>query len=161
MKVWFVFVLGVLVVSCASTGLPFQPTPTPTLSAIDVYLNETDGISESLATGARIVREQVQAEQNDPTLLTNQAWRDTLTKNLRQIRQDYQTLTQAWAPAGSEQYQQAYDAAEAHLDKASELLLAWLDDKDQTKYEQALQELKAEEAGLAQAQQLLNPPPKK
>jgi hypothetical protein len=156
MKVWLVLTLFALVVGCAPSGLPFLATPKPTLTAIDVYLNETDGVSESLATGERIVREQLNAEQTEPSLLADQPWRDTLTKNLRQIRQYYQTLSQAWAPAGSETYYQALTAAEAHADKAAELLLAWLDDKDDTKYEQAAKELKAEAAGLEQAQQLLD-----
>jgi hypothetical protein len=156
MKLRLVLTLFALVVGCAPSGLPFLATPKPTLTAIEVYLNETDGISESLATGERIVREQLNAEQTAPSLLADQSWRDTLTENLRQIRKDYQTLSQAWAPAGSEQYHQALTAAESHADKAAELLLAWLDDKDQTKYEQATKELKAEEAGLEQAQQLLD-----
>jgi hypothetical protein len=155
MKVWLVLTLFALIAGCAPSGLPFLATPKPTLTAIDVYLNETDGVSESLATGNRVVREQLNAQQTDPSLLANQPWRDTLTKNLRQIRLDYQTLSQAWAPPGSEQYHQALTAAESHSDKAAELLLAWLDDKDEAKYEQAVKELKAEEAGLAQAQQLL------
>jgi hypothetical protein len=155
-KVRLVLTLFALVVGCASSGLPLPATPKPTLTAIEVYLNETDDVSESLATGDRIVREQLSAEKAEPSLLANQPWRDTLTKNLLQIRKDYQTLTQAWAPAGSEEYHQALTAAESHADKAAELLVAWLDDKDEAKYEQAAAELKTEEAGLEQAQQVLD-----
>jgi hypothetical protein len=156
MRVWLVLSLVVLAAGCAPSAIVPGPTPRPTFTAIEVYLNETDPISESLATGARVMKEQLSAEEADPRLLTDPSWRDTMTKDLRQLREDYQTLTQAWAPPGSEQYHQALTAAEAHTDKAAQLLLAWLDDRDAAKLTQAMQEMKLEETQLAQAQQLLD-----
>ncbi len=156
MKVALLLGFCLVFVGCAAPGLALQPTPKPTPTALDVYLAETDPVSESLATGERIVKEQLDAEQKDATLFDNSQWRDTLTKNLRQVRQDYQTLSQAWPPAGSEPYQKALVAAEAHSDQAAALLLTWLDDKDAAKYQQAMQELQAAAAGLEQAQQVLD-----
>ena len=157
MKCWLVLALAVLFSGCSSVVLPFQaPTPRPTLSAIDVYLSETDDHMESMFVYNNDLTDQLNAEQKDATLLTNSQWRASITKSLKGLDMEYQALQQLPPIAGTEQYSAAVLAAEAHTDNAAQLLLAWLDDHDKTKYQQALQELDAAKAGRDSEQPILD-----
>jgi hypothetical protein len=156
MKLWMVLTLALLVVGCSSATHALSPAPKPTLSAIDVYINETTDYYESLASATALVKSRLADEQKDAALFGKPEWRDALIGALQRIRRDYQTVSQAPPPIGTEEYHTAMIQAESHTDQAAALLLAWLDDKDGAKFEQAQQEMATAESGLAQAQKVLD-----
>lgn len=156
MRATLVAWLCILVVGCASAPSLLGPTPKPTLRAIDVYMNETSDYFESMASSTALLKTRIASEQQDTGLFNDSNWRTEMTGALRRIRRDYQTVTNAPPPLGTEAYHNAMIAAESHTDKAAELLLAWLEDKDDAKMKQALNELNISDAGLAQAQGILN-----
>lgn len=152
-----VVIASIWVAACSPGGLLGTATPTRQYtSPIDAYLIEIDGDFESIDSSIRTIRAQIATWDKDPSQTSNQAWRDTLKAALLQLRQDYQTLVDFQPPPQVMPYHKAVLDADAHADKAAILLLAWLDDHDQQKYQEAIQELSAEEAGLAQAQKILD-----
>lgn len=157
MKPLLILAWAVLLSGCASVALPFAaPTPRPTLSAIEVYLSETDDHMESMFVYTSDLTDRLKAEQKDATLFINSQWRDSVTKSLKGLRMEYQELQKVPPIEGTERYSAAVLAAEAHTDSAAQLLLAWLDDQDNTKYQQAMQELDAAKAGRDSEQAILD-----
>ncbi len=156
MKFTPVVALTILLVACSGGVFPGQAAPKPTLTAIDVYMNETSDYYESLAASTITVKNQLAADQKDLSLFDDQNWRMIITKALNQIRKDYHTVSTAPPPQGIEAYHQAMIQAEAHTDHAASLLLAWLNDKDPAKLSEATGEFAAADAGLKQAQAILD-----
>lgn len=147
-----------LLVACVpgKTLGPLAAAPKATLTAIQVYLNETDNYTESLASSTALVKTRLADEQKDASLFVDKFWRDSLAGALRQIHSDYSTLSLTPLPQGTEDYHNAVMAAEAHTDKAALLLLEWLDNKDDGKLKQAQQEFDISAQGLAEAQKILD-----
>jgi hypothetical protein len=156
MKLIAIGLLCLFLVGCGAAPALLGPTPKPTLRAIDVYMNETGDYFESLASSTALVKTRIAAEQQDTKLFDDLSWRKEITGALNRIRRDYQTVTNAPPPVGTEAYHNAMIDAEAHTARAADLLLAWLADRDDAKMKQALSELNISEAGLAQAQGILN-----
>ncbi len=158
MRVGFVLLACFFLGACAPGKTPGPPAAAPkaTLTAIQVYLNETDNYTESLAASTALVKSRLADEQKDASLFSDKFWRDSLVGALGQIHSDYSTLSLTPLPQGTGDYHNAVMAAEAHTDNAALFLLAWLDNKDDSNLKQALQEFDLSAKGLAEAQKILD-----
>ncbi len=148
--------VALICASCAPAALAPRPTPKPTLSAIQVYMNETSGFYESIAAATSLIKTRIAEEQKNQLLFDDKTWRRDMIGALHRIRTDFQTVSHAPPPQGAEEYHNAMIQAEANTNAAAESLQAWLDSRDEEKLNQALQQLAASDAGLAQAQKLLD-----
>ncbi len=158
MKLLLVVLTCCLLAACSQAPAlgPLAAAPEATLTAIQVYLNETDNYTESLASSTALIKTRIADEQKDAGLFNDKFWRDSLTNALKQIHSDYSTLSLTPLPQGTEKYHNSVMAAEAHTDNAALLLLTWLDTKDDANLAQAQHELDLSEQGLAEAQRILD-----
>jgi hypothetical protein len=158
------FLAAAPLAGCGATATPSRPTPKPTLdprlkptpSPLEQYLIVTSDTYESINYGTRTMLASANVGAQDAVLFNKREWRQPLTAVLMQMRMDYQTLVQLQPPAGSEEYHQAMLDAEVHDDRAAELLLVWLDDKEVKKYNLAIAEMDSTQAGIKRAQEIFD-----
>ena len=156
MKYSLVIVIFVFLVACTPGAFPFLATPAPKLSPVERYLEGVSDRFESLGSTTRTTEQQLAALAKDQNLFKDKSWRDTLTRALLLMRKDYRIIAETLPPPAAQEYHAIILQAEVHSDRAAELLLAWLDDRDDAKYRQALLEFEIAERGVNGAQPILD-----